>query len=97
MNAAASLSQVVGVQPACVALSLPRASYYRQLKPSGRVDHRPPPPLKLSDDEREQVPQTLCDERFVDQAPASVVATLLDEGIYLCAERTMYRILAEQQ
>jgi len=28
-------------------------------------------------------------------APAEVVATLLDEGIYLASERTMYRILAD--
>jgi putative transposase len=33
--------------------------------------------------------------RFVDLAPAEVVATLLDEGIYLASERTMYRILAD--
>jgi putative transposase len=97
VNAAASLSQIVGVQPACTALSLPRASYYRQLKPTDRVGHRPPPPLKLNADEREQVQQTLCSDRFVDQAPASIVATLLDEGVYLCAERTMYRVLAEHQ
>ena len=30
-------------------------------------------------------------------APAEVVATLLDEGHYLCSERTMYRILAADQ
>ena len=29
--------------------------------------------------------------------PAEVVATLLDEGQYLCSERTMYRILAANQ
>jgi putative transposase len=33
--------------------------------------------------------------RFVDLAPAEVVATLLDEGTYLASERTMYRILAD--
>jgi len=33
--------------------------------------------------------------RFVDLAPAEVVATPLDEGTYLASERTMYRILAE--
>ena len=33
--------------------------------------------------------------RFVDAAPAEVAATLLDEGVYLASERTMYRILAE--
>ena len=28
--------------------------------------------------------------------PAAVQATLLDEGVYRCSTRTMYRILAEQ-
>jgi transposase InsO family protein len=36
----------------------------------------------------------LDSERFVDRAPAEVVATLLDEEQYLCSERTMYRLLA---
>ena len=39
----------------------------------------------------------LAGPRFVDRAPAEVVATLLDEGHYLCSERTMYRILAADQ
>lgn len=38
---------------------------------------------------------TLHSERFVDASPASVVATLLDEGRHLCSERTMYRLLSE--
>ena len=33
--------------------------------------------------------------RFVDQAPAEVYAELLDQGLYLCSIRTMYRILQE--
>jgi putative transposase len=36
------------------------------------------------------------DERFCDQAPASVYATLLDEGTYLCSEATMYRLLRQR-
>lgn len=36
----------------------------------------------------------LHSERFRDAAPATIYATLLDEGTYLCSERTMYRILA---
>lgn len=36
----------------------------------------------------------LHEPRFVDLAPAQVYATLLDEGTYYCAERTMYRVLA---
>ena len=39
----------------------------------------------------------LNSERFCDQAPGEVYATLLDEGRYLCSERTMYRILAAHQ
>jgi putative transposase len=37
--------------------------------------------------------EVLYAERFVDQAPASVWATLLDEGAYLCSVSTMLRLL----
>ena len=37
----------------------------------------------------------LNEPRFADLAPAEVHAMLLDEGRYLCSERTMYRVLAE--
>jgi putative transposase len=39
----------------------------------------------------------LHEPRFVNLAPAEVYATLLDEGRYLCSERTMYRMLAAHQ
>lgn len=32
-------------------------------------------------------------EEFADMAPAEVYAVLLDRGIYLCSESTMYRLL----
>jgi len=35
----------------------------------------------------------LHDARFIDQAPASIYANLLDEGRYLCSVPTMYRLL----
>lgn len=35
----------------------------------------------------------LHSKRFIDQSPGEVFATLLDDGKYLCSERTMYRIL----
>ena len=35
----------------------------------------------------------LHEQRFWDQAPASVYATLLDQGTYLCSVSTMYRLL----
>jgi putative transposase len=48
----------------------------------------------LSADERQKVLAVLHEERFVDKAPAEVFATLLDERVYHCSIRTMYRILA---
>src|ERR1019366_223031 len=35
--------------------------------------------------------------RFADQAPAEIYACLLDEGLYHCSIRSMYRILATSQ
>ena len=40
--------------------------------------------------------ETLHSDRFVDQAPATIYATLLDEGRYHCSIRTLYRILEAQ-
>ena len=54
-------------------------------------------PRALTVNERHQVLGVLNSERFCDQAPGEVYATLLDEGRYLCSERSMYRILAEHQ
>lgn len=54
---------------------------------------RLPQPRALSEAERTEVLGVLHHERFVDQAPASIYANLLDEGRYLCSVPTMYRIL----
>jgi len=83
-----------GVQPMCGGLGLARASYYRLRGPSWQMPTRPIYPRALSDGERQEVLGVLNSERFWDQAPGEVYATLLDEGRYLCSERTMYRILA---
>lgn len=78
--------------PACDALGLPRASLYRRRQPARVVRPRPTPPRALDLVERQTV-LTLLHTRFVDQAPAQVHATLLDEGTYHCSPRTMYRLL----
>jgi len=44
----------------------------------------------------QQVLEVLHAERFVDLAPASVWATLLDEGTYLASVSTMYRLLRQR-
>ena len=96
MQAIAALRPLVGARPACEALGLARATWYRTRKPPvhvgaprTRVVHR-----ALAHSERQAVLDTLRSERFVDRAPAAVFATMLDEGSYLCSVRTMYRVLA---
>jgi len=86
-----------GVQPMCAGLGLARASYYRlqRSKSPLAIDRRHPRALSVN--ERDNVVEVLNSERFWDQAPGEVYATLLDEGRYLCSERTMYRILAANQ
>ena len=54
-------------------------------------------PRALGDEERARVLAVLNEERFANLAPAEVYATLLDEGAYLCSERTMYRILDDNR
>jgi putative transposase len=78
--------------PACRALGVPRASLYRGRRPPTVTRPRPAPPRALDPAERHGV-LDLLHTRFVDQAPAQVHATLLDEGTYLCSPRTMYRLL----
>ena len=99
MQAADRFSEQVGSKPACQALGVSRASLYRKRRAQRSprpARSRPSPPRTLSRAERQQVLDELNSQRFVDQAPAGVWATLLDEGTYLCSIRTMYRILAEE-
>ncbi len=94
--AALALAAEVGVAPACQALGVSRATFYRRQRPvSEHQQPRPKPARALDEVERDTVLDELTSERFVDRSPAEVVATLLDEGRYLCSERTMYRILAD--
>lgn len=99
MNSAHQLGQTVGRAADSEALHVPRASLYRHLRqPSESAaspSPRPSPPRALAPAERQQVLDHLHSERFRDQAPAQVFATLLDEGTYLRSLRTMSRILEQ--
>ena len=94
MDAAEEMAPVVGTAPACEALTVNRASLYRRrCRPITVARRRPTPARALSPVERQTVRDVLHSERFVDKAPAQVVATLLDEDVYHCSTRTMYRVL----
>src|SRR5438128_936956 len=96
MTTVTELGPRLGIAPTCAALGLPRATYYRRRRPQSAPAPRPRSPRALSPDDHAAVLARLHEPRFVDLAPAEVYATLLDEGEYLCSERTMYRVLAAQ-
>ncbi len=93
MSAARELRTEVGTTQGCDALDIPRASFYRSLKPATEPAARSAPPLALSTEERDTVIELLHSPRFQDQAPRQVYACLLDEGCSLCSVRPMYRTL----
>jgi putative transposase len=97
-RAVEELRPVIGTRAACRAVGVAPATFYRRHRPAAprEAKPRPTPERALSAEEREAVLEVLRSERFVDCSPAEVWATLLDEGRYLCSERTMYRLLAEQ-
>lgn len=97
MSSAEQLGQQIGMAAACRSLNIARSSLYRSRQAPPEPKPRPTPSRALSQDERNEVRQLLNSERFADQAPRQVYATLLDQQQYLCHWRTMYRILDEHQ
>lgn len=97
----------VGVARACRAFGVSERTFrHRRQAAEGRLAPRPSTakprsewkthPAKLSEAERDEIVHVLCGTEFADLAPAQVFAALLDDGVYLCSERTMYRILHER-
>lgn len=91
------LTPLIGTRPACRAVGAAPATIYRRRHPPAPKPKapRPRPARSLSEPERQKVLEELHSERFCDASPAEVWATLIDEGRYLCSERTMYRLLKE--
>jgi putative transposase len=100
--------EAVGCLPTttiCEALSVSRATLYRRLPgeseeeappcPEAEARSRTRPARALTEAEEDEVMATLRSERFMDMAPAAIYAKLLEEGVYLCSERTMYRLLSK--
>ena len=81
----------------CAARGVSRANVQRRRShlaaPPAIARQRPKPIRALSDPQQQVVLDLLHAPRFTDQAPAEIYASLLDEGVYHCSIRTMYRIL----
>jgi len=85
----------------CAAVGVSRATVERRrarlrvlmAAPSAITRRRPRPVRALTAQQQQVVLDLLHAPRFADQAPAEIYATLLDEGVYHCSIRTMYRLL----
>jgi len=91
-----ALEAATSTKRACELLGTSRATLHRRRRAPlcGPPAPRPVPPNKLTETERQAVLTVLRCEEYCDLAPAQVWARLLDDGIYLCSIRTMYRLLA---
>jgi len=102
MGALAALEPNSGMSAAaCDALGVSRATLHRRqlaaARPPAAPRRRPTPARALQGPERQRVIDLLREPHYVDLAPAEIYATLLDQGIYHCSIRTMYRILHEHE
>jgi putative transposase len=88
-------SDLLNIGDVCDAVGVARSTFYRRTadKTNAPEHEKKSSPRKLSEQEEERVLAVLNSERFYDFAPGEIHATLLDESVYLCSERTMYRIL----
>jgi len=98
-QAVAELAPVVGTRTACATVGVAQAGYWRRHRQSS-----PPPkperaralqPRALSKVERKELRRVLNSPEHVDEAPATVYAKLLDQGVYLASVPTMYRVLRD--
>jgi len=99
-DAVVALAPASGITAAaCVALGVSRATVQRRrvrlTAPLAITRPRPRPMRALTDPQQQVVLELLHAPRFADQAPAEVYASLLDEGVYHCSIRTMYRMLGQ--
>jgi putative transposase len=99
MEAVTALAPGGGLRAACcAALGLSRASLHRRQslreRPTTARRPRPSSQRALGIAEHQGVLDLMREPRFVDLAPAEIYATLLDEGVYRCSLRTLYRVLA---
>jgi putative transposase len=92
-QAMAELTPLVGVRAGCAAVGETRARWYRrhrQSPPPPRPEWAPAAqPRALSEVERTQLRRVLNSPAHVDEAPATMDAKLLDQGIYLASVPTM--------
>lgn len=96
----------IGETRACAAFAVSaRTRRYRRQQAEGRATPRPSratrlprvlPAWRIPDVDRERIVALMCEPRFCDLAPAQIYHQLLDDGVYVCSIRQMYRLLNER-
>jgi len=95
MVTAQAMAREYDIVSVCQALGISRASFYRHRQPRSQVKQVCTKPERgLSPLEQQAVVEVLSSEQFLSKTPAQIYTALLNQGIYLCSTRTMYRILA---
>jgi len=92
--AAVELGGKVGLQAACEALAVSRATLYRRRQDDeGAPEDRGGSHRALDATQRQQVLDVMHSKRFRDSSVREVYYTLLEEGTYIASVSTFYRIL----
>jgi putative transposase len=91
-EAIGQLTPIVGTTAALAVVGADRATWYRHHRQSP-APVRPeriatPQPRALTPVERKEIKRTLESDEFVDEAPATVYAKLLDRSLSACTRRT---------
>ncbi len=94
------MEEAIGTSGACRVFGKSRATLHRHRNPAPRAEGprcKPSPhPAELSEEERARILAVLDSPEFADKSPGQVYTILLDRGVYLCSEASMYRLLRER-
>ena len=94
------MEETIGTSGACRVFGKSRATLHRHRNPAPRAEGprcKPSPhPAELSEEERARVLAVLDSPEFADKSPGQVYTILLDRGVYLGSEASMYRLLRER-
>ena len=87
------------LKPACDVLCMSTRTYQRWVK-GGNVNcdgrptaERPVPVNSLSEEERQEVLDTVNSSKYASQPPSQIVPDLADNGVYIASTSTFYRIM----
>ena len=96
-----AVSQGARLPQACEVACISLRTYRRWLRGGVVAEDRRPsaerqaPPNKLTQAERQRVIETCNAPQYMNKPPSQIVPDLLDQGVYLASEATMYRLLHE--